>query len=321
MAVAGTISRGVPGRVRHPLRFRAETQYRAFAMRFRRLGIRKVGIIALLGAAATVLAVAPRAGAQTGSIQFEVRATPVSGVEEPVRGFPLFLLSKSFEDITKEAAAAYPPPDMGAFIDKLDASKELKAWMKKNRWVQLSGEDFLEKVKPADVVAVPEFYSAYLQSSSGAASLDFPKAKFKPVDKTKDPAKYERLSAEYHEAVEHYIEQNPQSKDGMDLSLVDQDPSAQWQALTAKRDPEIRRRAIELAQSRYFVARMQTDLQGLGSIGGIRAGTYWVSSLELSAQVGDAHPRWDVPVTVRAGQTAHVVLSNVNAIQAPASSF
>ena len=115
--------------------------------------------------------------------------------------------------------------------------------------------------------------------------------------------------------MEHYVEQNPQSKDGMDLNLVDQDPSAQWQALTAKRAPEIRRRTIELAQSKYFVARTETDLQGQGSVNGVRPGTYWLSSLELSAQVGDARPRWDVPVTVRAGQTAYVVLSNVNAIQ------
>ena len=140
----------------------------------------------LFGLAVAIGVIATGAGAQTGSIQFEVRATPASGIEEPVRGFPFYLLSKSFEDITKEAAASYPLPDMDAFIDKLGASRELKAWMKKNRCVQLSGEDFLQKVKPEDVITVPEFYSAYLQSS-GAGSLDFPRAKYKPVDKTKDP--------------------------------------------------------------------------------------------------------------------------------------
>jgi hypothetical protein len=248
-------------------------------------------------------------------IQFEVRATPASGVEEPVRGFPLFLLSKSFEDVRKEAAASFPKPDMDAFIDKLDASPELKAWMRKNHWVQLSGDDFLEKLKPEDIVGVPEFYSAYLQGSQGSASPDFPRTKYKPVDKTKNPAKYEKLSREYHQAVERYIEQNPQSKAGLDLGLVDQDPSAQWQALTARRRPEIRRRTMELAQSKYFVARTQTNLEGQGSIERVPPGTYWLSSLELSAQVGDARPRWDVPVTVRAGQTARLVLSNVNAIQ------
>jgi hypothetical protein len=258
---------------------------------------------------------APRAAAQNGAIQFVAQATPASGIEEPVRGFPFFVLSRSFQDITKEAAASYPPPDMDAFIDKLDVSKELKAWMKKNHWVQLSGDDFLHKLKPADIVGVPEFYNAYLQRGQGSASPDFPRAKFKPVDKTKDPAKYEKLSTEYHQAVEHYIEQNPQSTDGMDLDLVDQDPGAKWQAATAKREPEIRRRTMELAESTYFVARTVTNLQGQGFVGGLPPGTYWLSSLELSAEVGDVRPRWDVPVTVRPGQTAYVTLSNVNAIQ------
>ena len=70
----------------------------------------------------------PRAGAQDGSIEFVARATPSSGVEEPVRGFPFYLLSKSFEEIQKEVAANYPKPDMDAFIDRMTgASKELRA--------------------------------------------------------------------------------------------------------------------------------------------------------------------------------------------------
>jgi len=35
----------------------------------------------------------------------------------------------------------------------------------------------------------------------------------------------------------------------------------------------------------------------------------------VSAVIGDARPRWDVPVTVRPGQTEYVSLSNVNSIQ------
>ena len=56
---------------------------------------------------------------------------------------------------------------MDAFIDKLEVSKELKAWMKKNHLVQLSGEDFIKKLKPADVMGVPEFFEAYLDRNSG----------------------------------------------------------------------------------------------------------------------------------------------------------
>jgi hypothetical protein len=257
----------------------------------------------------------PPAAAQNGSIEFVARATPSGGLEEPVRGFPVYLLSKSFEQITKEADASYPPPAMDSFIAQLDVSKELKSWMKKNHCVQLSGEDFIHKLTPADILNVPEFYSAYLQRNAGQESLGFPKPKYKPSDKTRDPAKYARLSDEYHQAIERYIEQNPQSKDGIDLGLVDADPYSKWQALTSKREPEIRRQSTELAQSKYLVARTETNLQGAGFFTGVAPGIYWLSTLDVTAGVGDVRPRWDVSVTVRPGETAYVVLSNVNAVQ------
>jgi hypothetical protein len=274
-------------------------------------------------ALAAACVVAPGAGAQnaaTGSIEFVAQATPASGIEEPVRGFPFYVLTRSYQEIQKEAQASDPAPNLDAFIDKLDVSKELKAWMKKNHSVQLSGDDFVDKLTPEDVVTIPEFYTAYLQRSQGAESPDFPKAKFKPVDKTKDPEKYDRLSAEYHQAVKKYIDQNPKSKEGMDVDLLDQDPTSKWQELVAKRTPEIRRRTMELAQSKYFVAQTQTNLQGQGFLNGIPAGTYWLSTLDLNAEVGDVRARWDVPVTVRPGQTARVVLSNVNSVQSLQSS-
>jgi hypothetical protein len=261
----------------------------------------------------------PRAGAQNGSIEFVARATPSGGLDEPVRGFPFYLLSRSFEQITRDVGASYPAPEMDHFIDQLDVSNELKAWMKKNHWVQLSGEDFIHKLTPADLLHVPEFYSAYMRRNAGEDSLDFPKPKYKASDKTKDPAKYAKLSDEYHQAIQHYIEQNPQSKDGMDLELAEKNPDSQWQALASKRDPEIHRQAVELAQSKYLVARTETDLQGQGFLSGITPGEYWLSSLDVSADVGDVRPRWDVAVRVLPGATAYVLLSNVNAIHAHAT--
>jgi len=261
-----------------------------------------------------VCLIAPRAAAQNGSIEFVARATPSGGLEEPVRGFPFYLLSKSFGQISKEVDTSYPPPAMDQFIDQLEASKELKSWMKKNHRVQLSGEEFIHKLTPADILDVPEFYSAYLQRNAGQESLGFPKPKYKPSDKTKDPAKYAKLSDEYHQAIEHYVEENPQSKDGMDLELVDKDPYSKWQAITSKRDPEIRRQAIQLAQSKYLVARAETNLQGQGFLSGVAPGAYWLSTLDVAADIGDMRPRWDVSVTVRSGETAYVVLSNVNAV-------
>lgn len=269
-------------------------------------------------AASASLAIAP-----DGSIEFVARATPSGGLEEPVRGFPFFLLNKSFEDITKEADAASPKPSMNTFIDNLDASKysaELKAWMKKNDCTSLSGEDFIHKLHPADIMDVPEFYSAYMERNAGDQSVNFPKAKFKPSDEKKDPAKYKKLSAEYDDAVLHFITQHPGSIDGIDLGLAEKDPGPKWQAKLAKRLPEIRRRALSLAQSKYLVARTETNLEGKGYMRGIAPGTYWLSTLNEPAIVGDARPRWDVPVTVSAGKVAHVVLSNVNMVQpSPAS--
>jgi hypothetical protein len=257
---------------------------------------------------------------QTGAVAFIARAAPSGGIEEPVRGLPFFLLSKSFEDITKEVEATYPKPDMNAYIDKLEVSKELKAWMEKNQRVQLSGEDFIHKLKTDDIMGVPEFYDAYIQRNSGDQTANFPKPKFKPADRVKDPIKYDKLKTEYTEAIRHYIEQAPESIDGIDLELANVDSSAKWNALEGKRAPEIHRRVLGLAQSKYLVARTQTNLDGEGYLREIPPGTYWLSTLDVTANVGDARPRWDTSLTVRAGEQAHVALSNVNAVTASNSS-
>ncbi len=164
---------------------------------------------------------------------------------------------------------------------------------------------------------VPEFYQAYLQRNAGDQSVNFPKPKFKESQKAKDPAKYEKLRAEYREAVRHFVEANPDTIEGIDLNLASIDPSEKWQEREAKRIPEIRRLTLELAQSKYLVARAETNLQGEGFLAGIPPGDYWLTTLDVAATVGDVHLRWDVPVTVRPGETAHIALENVNAI-APA---
>jgi len=260
-----------------------------------------------------LLATSSRATAQTGSIEFGARATPSGGLEEPVRGFPFYLLSKSYENISKEADAAIPPPDKNAFIDNLETSKELKEWMKKNGWVSLSGEDFLHKLKVADIMDVPEFFKAYMDRNAGDQSADFPRPKAKPSDMVKDPAKFDKLTAEYMEVIRRYIAQNPQTIAGIDLGLSEINPGPKWDALLGKRAPEIHRRTLDLAQSKYLVARTVTNLDGQGLLRGIPPGTYWLSTLDVAAVVGDARPRWDVRVTVRPGETARVALSNVNA--------
>ena len=134
----------------------------------------RVWLLVILSSA--ILALGTRASAQDASIEFVAHATPSGGLEEPVRGFPFFLLSRSFVEIGKEAEATYPKPDMDAFIAKLDVSPELKAWMKKNDWVMLAGEDFIHKLHPDDILAIPEFKTAYMDRNAGDQSADFPKA-------------------------------------------------------------------------------------------------------------------------------------------------
>jgi hypothetical protein len=272
--------------------------------------------IAIVSILVMTISGAPRAGAQDGSIEFVAKATPSSGVEEPVRGFPFYLLSKSFEEIQKEVAAHYPKPDMDAFIDTMaGASKQLRAWMKKNHWVQLDGEEFVKKLEVDDIMNVPEFFDAYVERMSGDQTVNFPTPKYKTEMLKKDPDKYNRLKAEYREDVKQFLIKNPKSTSGMDLNLEDIDPLNKWTQLQAKSEPDIHRRMQELAQSKYLVARTQTDLEGQGSLRRVPPGTYWLSSLEVAASIGDTHLRWDTPVSVRAGQPTYVTLSNVNAVQ------
>ena len=70
--------------------------------------------------------------AQAGSIQFDAHIRASGGADEPVRGANFYLLRKSYADIEAEAKTVVPPVKMDDFIDKLDVSKELKVWMKKN---------------------------------------------------------------------------------------------------------------------------------------------------------------------------------------------
>lgn len=276
--------------------------------------MKHLGTITLLLVLSFVFA-APRALAQAGSVEFVARATPSSGTEEPIRGFPFFLLNRSFQDIFLETDKHYPKPDMDAFIDKLEVSKELKAWMKKNHWVSLQGEDFIHLLKVDDVMGIKEFYDAYMMRNAGDESYNFPKPKFRLQDKTKNPAKYDKLKAEYESAVRKYMTDYPQSIDGIDLNLTEKDPTKKWADEENKRRPQIRQEALGLAQSKYLVARTETDLQGHGYLRGIPPGKYWLTNLEIAANVGDARLRWDVPITVAAGGNASVALTNGNAIQ------
>jgi hypothetical protein len=261
------------------------------------------------------------AAQQNGSLQFEARITPSGGIDEPVRSFPFYLLSKSYADILKEAAVTSPGANMDAFIDSLEVSKEMKAWMKSHHWVNLAGEDFVKKLKTDDVMNVPEFFHAYVERMIGDSTVEFPTPKYKPEDKTKDPEKYARLKKQYLDAVRAFLVQNPTSTDGIDLSLEEVNPGHKWDMLKARSQSDTTRATRELAKAKYLIARADTDLQGQGYIRGIRPGNYWLSTLDVDANVGDARERWDVAVTVRPGGPTYVSLSNINAAPAQHASI
>jgi hypothetical protein len=255
------------------------------------------------------------AAAQTGSIDFSVRLTPASGNAEPVRGLSFSLLSRSFQEIQKEANAAVPTPELNAFIDKLEVSRQLKEWMKRAHSVQLSGEEFTRNLKVDDIMKVPEFFSAYLNRNAGDRSVDFPKPKFREKDKQKDPEKYEKMRQQYIDSIRKYLTSNPQTADGIEVDLTEIDPRTKWEKLNADRLPEIRRRTLHLAETKYLVARGETDLEGHAMLRGIPPGDYWLSSLEVEAAVGDVRVRWDTPVRVSAGGVTRLELSGSNAVE------
>lgn len=273
----------------------------------------KPGInLPLVACCALILAAKP-AAAQAESIHITVRITPSAGLAEPVRGLPLYLLTKSYADIRQEAGAGVPKLDINPYIDSLTVSKELKAWMKQHHSVSLSGEDFIHGLTSNDILGIPEFRNAYLNRNAGDKAGGFPSPKYKESDRTRNPEKYNRAVNDYEAAIRKYLATNPDSKDGMDIELESIDPGHRWQQKVDAREPEIRRLTLDLAQSKYSLAQTVTDDYGHAGFANVSSGTYWLSSLGIDAQVGDTREAWDTPVTVSAGAPTEIVLSNFNA--------
>lgn len=282
-----------------------------------RLGARTRISLVFAVAALALTSVRPAcAQAQTAPIGFTVQITPSTGIVEPVRGLPFYLLRKSFSNIQQEAEASLPMPDMEKFIDSQQVSKELRAWMHKHHSVTLSGDEFAKSLTAEEILNIPEFWQAYDQMNIGEAKFGFPVPKYKESDRVRDPAKYQREVAEYHARVLKYINENPDSKEGLNAELESIDPSPQWNDKVAARSSAIHRTSLDWAQSRYLVAQTQTDVNGRAEFIGVPAGNYWISSLNIDGQVGDIREKWDVPIAVHAGVAMQMVLSNYNGIPA-----
>jgi hypothetical protein len=251
----------------------------------------------------------------TGAVEFIAHVTPTDAHPEPVRLLSFFLLSKSLEDIRAEAGLERAPAALDHFIEALDASPELKTWMKKHGTVQLAGSSFTKSLTPDDIVGVPEFLEAYKSLNGAALKAGMPNLKVNESKHSKGPQSSTSELKTYEEAMRRYIIANPDATEGLDAELSDKNPNGRWLQLQADQQHRADRRARELAQTTYFVGKTDSDLAGHGTFSGIAPGEYWITALDTPALAGDARLRWDVPVNIEAGKTAHIELSNLNAIE------
>jgi hypothetical protein len=255
-------------------------------------------------------------GAQsTGSVEFTAQVAATDGRPEPVRQLTFYLLRKSLDDIRQEALQLEPPPDLDNFVDSLTVSTKLKEWMKKNHTVELRGKNLAKSLSADDVIDVPEFYNAYMLRNSGYEGNGFPKPKFKLKDEVSNPAKFKEEKAEYKEAVRKFAGTAPESIQGIETELIDVDPSVKWDQITGDQRRRLEKRTVDLAQTRYLAAQTDTNLDGRGRFAALAPGKYWINILGMQAMSGDVRLRWDFPVAVRAGESARVELSNLNAVK------
>lgn len=272
----------------------------------------------LLGLALFTLAglgLAPSASAQSGTatLEFTVQAAPSGGRPEKVMRQTFYLLRQNLADIEKAARAETPPPDLGSFVEELNISPELKAWMKRHQTVKLQGEAFLKQVEVDDMMNVPEFRQAYVTRNQIMVGLGFPQRKAKPTDREKNPERWEKSEKRYWEEIRNYFILHPESKQGMDDHLIDITAAPEWRARSARYEEQVRQTILQLARTRYLAAQAETDYNGFVRLSGLPPGRYWLTNLWDEVRAGDVHLRWELPLELRPGQTLYLELNNANA--------
>jgi hypothetical protein len=278
---------------------------------------RRISLLALAGA----LSMADCAYAQSdaGSLELIARITPTGARPEPVRQFTFYILTKSYSEIVKEIEEKDPIPPRDQFIDGLTVSPELRTWLKGHDTLDLAEPGFDKLLTPDDILNIPEFLLAYQRSNSGGVTNGLPKPKYLESAKTDHPEKYEKLKQEYLVSLKKFIRSRPETVSGVELELDGVNPQHKWAALQNDRRKRVQRVAPEVAQLKFLVAKVDTDLEGRASLSGIVPGDYWISSLNLDADAGDMRVRWDVPVKIERGKTMRIELSNLNSIDARGS--
>lgn len=255
-----------------------------------------------------------RAQAAKGSLDISAHVTPTSAKAEPARDFTLYLLTRSYSDIVKELDQRDGPPQRDQFIDDLKISKELRAWLHKHDVMDITMPGFDKLVTADDILGVPEFLLAYQRSNSGGVTNGIPKPKYRELDKTENPDRYKKQYDEYLAALKKFIQAHPESVAGMELELDTVNPARKWAEAQNQHRRRVQQFAPAEAQTKFLVAKVDTDLDGHAHLDGVPPGDYWLSSLGLTASAGDARLQWDVPVRVSAGQTLRIELTNLNAI-------
>ena len=249
-----------------------------------------------------------------GMLDFTARITPTAARPEPVRQFTFFVLTKSYAEVVKEVEAQNEVPPREKFIDDLKVSPELKEWLKAHEVFDLTMPGLDRLVTPDEIIHVPEFLLAYQRSNSGGVTNGIPKPKYAEADKTERPERYQRQMQEYLVALKKFIQNRPETINGIELQLEGVNPERKWSRIQADHKKRVAHLAPEVAQTKYLVAKADTDLDGRAYIGGLPAGSYWISTLNLDADAGDTRLGWDVPVSIQAGQTTRIELTNLNAI-------
>lgn len=251
----------------------------------------------------------------TSGLEFSAYARPSQGQPEPVRGMTFYLLSRSLSDIRKEVESAGGIVDIDHFIAQLTVSPELKEWMKAHHRVDLAGTDFIKELTAADVLDVPEFLKAYKDQNGAALHAGVPEPKYKAGEEQKNPEKYKREVEQYRQALRHYIQANLESLQGFDAEFREINPEPRWVHLKSEEQRRIEQRVMQLAQTRFLVATVMTDLDGRAGLENLTPGEYWISNLDAAALAGDLRLHWDVPVTLAPAKSAHIELSNLNALE------
>lgn len=248
----------------------------------------------------------------TGTLDVTARIAPTGARPEPVRQFTFYVLTKSYGDILKEAAAQFPLEEREVFINNLKISPELKAWMKQHAVIDLTAPDVDKLITPDDVMNIPEFFAGYERSNSGGVTNGLPMPKYREADAEANPAKYLKLKQEYMSATKKFVESHPSTISGMETELAGVNPKYKWDKALQEHNQKVAQLAPELAQTKYLAAKGDTDLDGHLVVHGLAPGNYWVSSLGLDAAAGDRRLLWDVPVTVQSGPPTQLILSNLN---------